>query len=70
MNETKAIGLRLPVQAAVDRTANFAALAEGFGVEASQVQDPNSWWLNFHPVDPPNLVGFPLLRWTSVRSGP
>jgi hypothetical protein len=68
VNETKTAGPRLPMQAAVDRSANLAALTEGFGVEASQVQDPNSWWLNFHPVDPPNLVGFPLLRWTSARS--
>jgi hypothetical protein len=35
MNETKSTGLRLPVQAAVDRTATYATLADG-GVEASQ----------------------------------
>ena len=35
MNETKTAGLRLPVQAAVDRTATYATLADG-GVEASQ----------------------------------
>ncbi len=34
MNQTKP-GLRLPVQAAVDRTACYATLAEG-GVESSQ----------------------------------
>lgn len=36
MNDTKSAGLRLPVQAAVDRTAPGAALADGTGVEASQ----------------------------------
>ena len=35
MNETKTMGLRLPVQAAVDRTATGATLAGGTGVEAS-----------------------------------
>ena len=34
-NETKTRGLRLPVQAAVDRTAMGATLADGAGVEAS-----------------------------------
>jgi hypothetical protein len=36
MNDTKTMGLRLPVQAAVDRSATGAALADGTGVEASQ----------------------------------
>jgi hypothetical protein len=36
MNENRSAGLRLPVQAAVDRTATGAALADGAGVEASQ----------------------------------
>ena len=36
MNDTKTMGLRLPVQAAVDRTATGATLADGAGVEASQ----------------------------------
>jgi hypothetical protein len=36
MNDTKTMGLRLPVQAAVDRTAAYGTLAEGQGVEASQ----------------------------------
>lgn len=36
MNQTKSAGLRLPVQAAVDRTATYATL-QGAGVEASQV---------------------------------
>ena len=36
MNDTKTMGLRLPVQAAVDRTATYASLAQGTGVEASQ----------------------------------
>jgi len=36
MNEKKSAGLRLPVQAAVDRTPNYAALQDA-GVEASQV---------------------------------
>jgi hypothetical protein len=35
MNVTKSAVLRLPVQAAVDRTATYATLAEGAGVEAS-----------------------------------
>jgi len=40
MNETKKMGLRLPVQAApVDRTAMGATLADGAGVEASSVLD-------------------------------
>jgi hypothetical protein len=69
MNDTKSMGLRLPVQAAVDRTAAHAALTEGAGVEASQVQNPNLWWLDDfpHPVDPPM---FPLLQWANFRSGP
>lgn len=36
MNETKSVGLRLPVQASVDRPVTGAALAEDTGVEASQ----------------------------------
>jgi hypothetical protein len=36
MNETKTIGLRMPVQAAVDRTATGATLVEGVGLDASQ----------------------------------
>jgi hypothetical protein len=36
MNGTKSAGLRLPVQAAVDRTAPGATLTDGTGVEASQ----------------------------------
>jgi hypothetical protein len=36
MNGTTSAGLRLPVQAAVDRTATSATLADGAGVEASQ----------------------------------
>jgi len=40
MNETKTMGLRLPVQAApVDRTARGATLADGAGVEASSILD-------------------------------
>jgi hypothetical protein len=35
MDTTKTMGLRLPVQAAVNRTATGAALTEGAGVEAS-----------------------------------
>jgi hypothetical protein len=65
MNETKTIGLRLPVQASVDRTATFAALAEGSGVEASQVQNPNVWsWFDDFPGWSPTPVGrgfIPLL---------
>jgi hypothetical protein len=38
MNETKTMGLRLPVQAAVNRTATGAALTGGTGIEASQVE--------------------------------
>lgn len=36
MDTTKTMRLRLPVQAAVNRTATGAALTEGAGVEASQ----------------------------------
>ena len=36
MNDTKTMGLRLPVQAAVDRTTTYATLADGAGVDASQ----------------------------------
>jgi hypothetical protein len=35
MNDTKTMGLRLPVQAAVERSATGATLADGTGVEAS-----------------------------------
>jgi hypothetical protein len=34
MNDTKSMGLRLPVQAAVDRTPAYGALGEGTGVQA------------------------------------
>jgi hypothetical protein len=68
-NETKTTRVRLPVQAAVDRTATYATLAEGFSIQASQVQDSDLWWPHFTLVDPPNLVGFPLLRWTNAPSG-
>jgi hypothetical protein len=43
MNDTRSAGLRLPVQAAVDRTTTNATLADGASVEASQVQAPY-WW--------------------------
>ena len=36
MNETKTMGLRLPVQVAVDRTTAYGTLADGTGVDASQ----------------------------------
>jgi len=39
MNNTKTMGLRLPVQAAVDRTATGGALAGGTGVEAADWTD-------------------------------
>lgn len=39
MNDTKSAGLRLPVQAAVDRTATGSALADGTGVEAQGFWD-------------------------------
>ena len=39
MNQTKTVGLRLPVQAAVDRTAMGATLADCAGVEASSIMD-------------------------------
>ena len=51
MNETKTMGLRLPVQAAVDRTAMGAALTEGAGVEASNIMDTLTavgTWLKDH----------------------
>jgi hypothetical protein len=37
MNDTKPMGLRLPVQAAVERSATYATVADGVGVEASQL---------------------------------
>jgi hypothetical protein len=37
MNETKSAGLRLPVQAAVNRTADYNALTETQGVDAAQI---------------------------------
>jgi hypothetical protein len=37
MNQTKAVRLRLPVQAAVDRTATAATLVDGAAVEAQQL---------------------------------
>ena len=39
MNDTKTMGLRLPVQAAVDRTATGGTLADGTGVEAQGFWD-------------------------------
>lgn len=36
MDGTSSAGLRLPVQAAVNRTASYGALADGTGMEASQ----------------------------------
>ena len=44
MNDTKSMGLRLPVQAAVDRTAAHATLGDSTGVEASASQLPQNWW--------------------------
>jgi len=46
MNDTKSMGLRLPVQAAVDRTAAHATLGDSTGVEASASlsQPPQNWW--------------------------
>jgi hypothetical protein len=35
MDATTSVGLRLPVQAAVNRTASYGALADGTGVDAS-----------------------------------
>lgn len=37
MNQTKAVGLRLPVQAAVNRTATGATFADSANVEASSL---------------------------------
>jgi len=37
MDATRSVGLRLPVQATVDRTASYGALADGTGVDASQI---------------------------------
>jgi hypothetical protein len=34
MNDTKSMGLRLPVQASVDRTPAYGALGDGTGVQA------------------------------------
>ena len=51
MNETKTMGLRLPVQAAVDRTAMGTTLAAGAGVEASSIMDTLTavgTWLKDH----------------------
>jgi hypothetical protein len=35
MKETSSAGLRLPVQAAIDRTRTYGTFADGSGVEAS-----------------------------------
>ena len=35
MDDTRSVGLRLPVQAAVNRTPSYGALADGTGVGAS-----------------------------------
>jgi hypothetical protein len=35
MKETSSTGMRLPVQAAIDRTRTYGTLADGSGVEAS-----------------------------------
>jgi hypothetical protein len=46
MDDTKSMGLRLPMQAAVDRTATHATLADGTGMEASAAglsQLPQNW---------------------------
>jgi hypothetical protein len=39
MNDTKSMGLRLPVQGAVDRTPAYGALGDGTGVEAQGFWD-------------------------------
>jgi hypothetical protein len=53
MNETKSVGLRLPVQATVDRTATYATLAQGAGVEASQLPP----WLTGIIQAAPSILG-------------
>ena len=58
MNDTKTMELRLPVQAAVDRTATGATLAEGVGMEASQVQVPYWWFQTL--LDSPDFLPSPV----------
>ena len=51
MDEMKTTGLRLPVQAAVDRTAMGATLADGAGVEALSIMETLTavgTWLKDH----------------------
>ena len=51
MSETKTMGLRLPVQAAVDRTATGATLADGAGAGASSIMETLTavgTWLKDH----------------------
>jgi hypothetical protein len=52
MNETKSAGLRLPVQAAVNRTADYGALADTQGVDAAQIN-----WGNLGQTVLQNLPG-------------
>jgi hypothetical protein len=63
MNDTKSMGLRLPVQAAVDRTATHATLADGTGMEASAAslsQLPQNWQQLLNPPIAMNGFANPL----------
>ena len=64
MNQTKMMGLRLPVQAAVNRTATGATLADSVGVEALQVVHDHR-----HPPVPPGMPpGMPPEMLDCMRS--
>jgi hypothetical protein len=59
-NETKTMGLRLPVQAAVDRTAMGATLADGVGVEASSIMGTLTaigTWIKDHITGDTHSIG-------------
>jgi hypothetical protein len=63
MNDTKSMGLRLPVQAAVDRTPAYGALGDGTGMEASAAslsQLPQNWQQLLNPPIAMNGFANPL----------
>jgi hypothetical protein len=73
MGKAKPAGLLLPVQAAVERTASYAHVADGPGTGASQQTNQFDLWGTFPliPVDPvppinwfgPLSRGFPPSVW-------
>jgi hypothetical protein len=60
MNGTKPGGLLLPVQAAVDRTATYAAVADSASVEASQAVGRMPQSIPWGKLPPPVLDGMPI----------